>query len=251
MKLLKTAKHILAASMFFTSMSSFAKLSIEDLAHLANENSFVKIVKEDNQYKLQINSLTNFDKDGNILRTWDTRLTSYVLSKKINMPIEITLTTKSKVGNSVQYLGFGDDDKITGHFNDVNYKKVQDLFATYHGTSTNVGLAIIGGGYTSVESETGISISEGNGSIFFIGPSGMPVGVNSGFERMKFDMNFKSSLSAVEVDFKLTEVINGKIASEENKEMVMSLEEVYSMPLYENIPTVLHVKLHKPAIKKN
>jgi hypothetical protein len=236
-------KKLLCMSLAIISFNSLAILQIDDVKDLATINGTIRVMKDHDQYKLFMFSYNYLDKDGKIiklpnglienLQTTAYKEGKYILTKKIVMPITISLKNSSKIGNSVQFFGYGDDDKATGEFSNFKNKKVENLFTTFKGKSYDLGLVFIGGGYTSAISKNGVKLSSGNATVLFPGPAGMPFGVNAGVERTEFELSISSPLKAVEVNYELTHLYQGKAEYTDEQTDVLSLEDVYSMKLDE------------------
>lgn len=223
---------VLAAfSLILLSSNASAKVDSELINESMPKFQTVRITKEKNLYFLNYISFGLYDSKGKQI-TFNDRVRSYqLIRRKIKMPVKIEFVEKSGFGNTIQFLGFGDDDLKTGSFKNITNLRLGDLLTTFNGTSTNIGLTFIGGGYTTMTAANGATLKEGNGSILFIGPAGTPVGVNSGIHYINFDMTISSSLRAVGVEYESEKFIEGKKVDIQNEVKVETLEDVSQLEL--------------------
>lgn len=224
-------KLILAASLALLSSNVLAKVDINLINESIPKFQTINIVKEKKLYFLTYKSFGLYNNKGEQI-SFNDRARSYQLIKRtIKMPIKIELVEKSGFGNTIQFLGFGDDDLKTGSFKNLSNLRLGDLFTTFNGTSTNIGLTFIGGGYTTMTAANGATLKEGNGSILFIGPSGTPVGLNAGIHHINFDMTISSSLRAVAVEYESEKFVDGIKVDIQEETKVETLEDVSQLEL--------------------
>ena len=228
----KSFKFLAISGLALLSANSFADLKLNDAIKLTPTFQSVRILKEKKAYFLQVISTTVITENGQTSQYGKTGPNYQELTRRIKMPVNISVERTGGFGNKIQFLGFGDDDVKTGSFKNLNNLRIGDLLTSYEGTSTNIGLTFIGGGYTTMTSQTGATLKEGNGSITMIGPAGTPIGINAGLEYTTFTLNIASALKAVQVDYDLKN--RGDIARrmlDEKVTKVESLDEVSQFDL--------------------
>lgn len=226
---------LLALASLIATSNVWAKLDIELMKSVTPKFQMVNIVKENKQYFLSVKSHALFNNKGEQI-DYSNRSRSYqVIRRNIKIPVKVELVEKSGFGNTVQFLGFGDDDKKTGSFKNLTNLRLGDLLTTYDGSSTNIGLTFIGGGYTTMTASNGATLKEGNGSILFIGPAGTPIGINSGIHHINFDMTISTNFKAAEVVYDSVKYVDGKtVEVNDSESKVESLDELLQLQLIED-----------------
>lgn len=217
-------------AMTFAEAHAFGEIKLEDAKKIVPEYQTVRIIKEKNQYFLEYKSHALINPEGEQVTYGEAGRSYKILRRDIKMPVSIKVENKSGFGKKLQFLGFGDDDVSTGDFKNLEKQRLGDLLTTYEGTSTNIGITFIGGGYTSMTSASGVTLKEGNGSIMMIGPAGTPIGINMGLQRISFDLTISSPLKAVLVEYQLELAGKERTVLSKVKE-VQSLDEVLQLEL--------------------
>lgn len=202
------------------------------------------LVKENGKYYIWAAGETYFDKDGKILKSEQVNISPfsgsfsqriieyYWLIQRVQIPVLVTTEVTSGGGNKFQFGGYGDSDRITGHFSKSSGFHIQDMFTQYQARSINVGLTFAGAGYTRAMSASGIKLSEGNGSIMFIGPTGLPMGINSGLEFVDYQMKVSPDFrSEARVTYTLFYSKEGMPVRQEFREWNPEVTELMSLPL--------------------
>jgi len=223
-------------SIFFLSLlflgNAFAAVEVDLIKENTPKFQTLNISKENNLYFLNFRSFGMYNSKGQQI-DFSKRDNNYkMIHRNIKIPIKIEVVDKTKVGNTVQFLGFGDDDVKTGDFKNLNNLRLSDLFTSYEGTSSNIGLTFIGGGYTTMTASNGATLKEGNGSILFIGPTGTPIGVNAGIHYREFTLNISTNFKAAKVEYTSTHYVDGKkFGPTEELSRVESMDELLLLEL--------------------
>lgn len=221
---------LLAAITLSTNL--MAKVDVELLKKSPPKFQYVSILKEKKVYFLNYRSFGYYNSKGEQIDSLSGVRNYRIIYRNIKVPVKIELNEKSGFGNTIQLLGFGDDDIKTGDFKNLEGLRFGDLFTSYEGSSTNIGLTFIGGGYTTMTAANGATLKEGNGSILFIGPAGTPIGINSGIHHIKFDMTISTILKAVAVDYESRKYVEGKLVDiDEAETHSESMDEVAQIEL--------------------
>lgn len=220
----------LMTALSFAQVHAFGEIKLEDAKKIVPNYQSVRIIKEKNQYFLDYRSHALLNAEGKQVSYNEADKNTKIFRRNIKMPVNIKVENKSGFGGTIQYLGFGDDDVKTGNFKNLRNQRLGDLLTTFEGSSTNVGITFIGGGYTSMTSAAGAVLKEGNGSIMMIGPAGTPIGINLGIQRIHFDLTISSALKAVLVEYQLELTGKETIVLSKVKE-VQSLDDVLQLQL--------------------
>ncbi len=215
----------------FSNTTFAAVLTMQEVLTKANSVQTARIIERDGLYLISIVSVTYFTSKGIPVYTGSIPKERYFLKREIELPVNITLRKIGGGGEFYQFIGFGDDDLKTGSFSNLNDGRIGDLLTSFKGRSTNIGLTLIGGGYSSVTSEKGIKMSEGNGSLFFIGPVGTPIGINTGFRFLKYELVIHTPLRAALVKYSFHGAYGNDYLTKDSSEVVLSMDEVLNLPM--------------------
>lgn len=208
-----------------------AVLTLEEVAPKASSYQSARILKRDGFHMISIISLTYFNSNGVPVAPGRVPREHYFLKREIELPVNILIRKVGGGGEFYQFFGFGDDDLKTGSFNNLENGKIGDLLTSFTGFSTNIGVTLIGGGYSSVTSEKGVKVSEGNGSIFMVGPTGTPFGINAGFRPLKYELIIQNPLKAALVKYNFHGVLGRDYLTKDSLEVVMSMDEILKLPI--------------------
>ncbi|MFP5520176.1 MAG: hypothetical protein ACLGGX_09750 [Bdellovibrionia bacterium] len=101
----------------------------------------------------------------------------YLLTRTIQIPIQIEAKQQGIIA-SYEKSFKSDVDVKTNSFSNFSGQTVADLFGEYKGSAWNLGVVIIGAGYTRLKNENGIRMGEFNG--VFPPPATLNIGINAG-----------------------------------------------------------------------
>lgn len=224
----------LIAQMFqsVAAKETFVSLDSSDIDRLEAKYNSVRIEKENNQYQLSYIASALLDENGKALVKTSHRYMN--VRRIIKIPVKIALKADVDFGGKIQVWGEGDDDVKTGNFKNISHLNLGDLFTDYEGFSGNLGLVLVGGGYTTLKAANGASLKEVNGSILFIGPAGTPVGINAGIEYFSFKLNISPLVQRVKVLDEVAFYQNGKLLKIVNIESVKTVDSLRSISLKAN-----------------
>jgi hypothetical protein len=191
----------------FFSFSTFADTVTE--AHISIKDS---------RYILEINSVKTQEELG-------TKRHSIII-RSIQIPVTTKLAVQEK-GGSIQIGGFGDMDFSTGNFSQLDNRPVQSLFSTFSGKAFNVGVFMVGRGYSSAESADGIKFTDNN-LAFIVGPSGS-MGFNFGATYSRFSLTLSSQAKIVTVNEDKMQMDGDSIVSQTETSKDLTIDQVLKM----------------------
>ena len=226
---------VLSLLLPFTAHADLTLNRIE-LAELSgNTVSSAEVIKKGNQYFLELKNNVAFNGKKVPTRSRSDVNGYYTLHRQILIPLVVKFTRTGGFGGYWQGLGFGDDDKVTASFSiaegSTKRASVADLLSIYEGVRSNFGLVFIGGGRSSANSSNGIELSQNHGSILMIGPTGMPIGLNTGFELLYFEVSLSAPLKAAFVTYELSGSIRGDLIVHQREEVAESMDAVLNLGL--------------------